>query len=484
MIYSNQFLKVNLMTRKSRNFVAAKYAVVAWACLMFAQFCSAEAGNLRAGAAKVDITPKDLSKLWMVWAQPFDGVHDPIYARALVIENGITSAAIVSTDLVEFGDTTLLRQRIERELAIPADHVMISASHDHNAPRGGPITPGSSSAEGRPYSPPAYIKFVDDSIVDAIKQAKASLEPARVGVGSGRADVNVQRNAYNGHGWGGADPDGVSDKTVWVVKFESTAGNPIALLLNYAVHSTVGGPQNSMITGDLAGAAERFVEKHYHDKAVALWTMGPAGDQNPKYDSLNDPGSMSKNTAKNSDDFAYQAMDAMGFIVGSEAILTANRMKNMTDRASIEAKESVFSCDTVPEHKPKVNPPANPGGTKTANPSAAPPAGNPGMMFQKNTDFHDVIAYPSSMKIHLNLIEINQIAITGVSGEVFTRIYWHLRKESPLSDTIMVTMSNDRIGYIGDDASYDGPFQNPSVVRGCAEDGIVNGLVKMIGEKL
>jgi hypothetical protein len=84
------------------------------------------------------------------------------------------------------------------------------------------------------------------------------------------------------------------------------------------------------------------------------------------------------------------------------------------------------------------------------------------------------------MKNHLNLIEINQIAITGVSGEVFTNIYLHLKKDSPLSNTIMVTMSNDRIGYIGDDASYDGAFRNASVVRGCAENGIVNGLVQMI----
>ena len=46
---------------------------------------------------------------------------------------------------------------------------------------------------------------------------------------------------------------------------------------------------------------------------------------------------------------------------------------------------------------------------------------------------------------------------------------------------MMITMANDRIGYIGDDASYDGPFRNASVVRGCAENGIVNGLVEMIG---
>ena len=103
-------------------------------------------------------------------------------------------------------------------------------------------------------------------------------------------------------------------------------------------------------------------------------------------------------------------------------------------------------------------------------------------MFKPNPNFHETIPAPTSYKIHLNLIEINQIALTGVSGEIFTNIYWHLKKDSPLADTIMVTMSNDRIGYIGDDASYDGPFRNASVVRGCAEPGIVNGLVKMIAD--
>jgi hypothetical protein len=454
--------------------------------LILLPLCSgAQANSLRAGAARVDITPKDLTGLWMVWGQPFDGVHDPIYARAVVVDNGSASAAIVSTDLVEFGDSMALRRRIEKELGIPAEHIMISATHDHNAPRSGPITPGSSSAEGRPYSPPAYIQFVDDSIVEAVKKAKAALQPAKVGVGTGRADINVNRNGYNGRGWGGADPDGASDKTVWVVKFESAAGEPIALLMNYAVHSTVGGLQNTMVTGDLAGAAERFVEKHYNDKVVALWTMGPAGDQNPKYDSLGTPGQQNRNAQKNSDNFAYEAMDAMGFIVGAETILTANRIQNMTSTARIAAGEKVFTCETVAEKKG----PAPPAAAATAAPrpanapagQAGPPPGNPGgMMFRANPNFHETIPYPKSLDIHLNLIEINQIAITGVSGEVFTKIYWHLKKDSPLADTIMVTMSNDRIGYIGDDASYDGPFRNASVVRGCAENGIVNGLVEMI----
>jgi neutral ceramidase len=417
---------------------------------------AAETNSLRAGAAKVDITPKDLTGLVSVWAKPFTGVHDPIFARAVIVDNGVNSAVIVSLDLVEFGDTTALRQRIQHELAIPAEHIIISATHDHNAPRGGPITPGTSSAQGRPYSPPAYIQFVDDAIVQAVKNAKASLQPARVGVGSGRSDINVNRAGYDGKRWGATDPDGASDKTVWVVKFEDLTGAPIAILINYAVHSTVAGADSTLVTGDLAGAAERFVEHSFDDKVVALWTMGAAGDQNPKYN-MGGRDAINKDLANNRAS-AYDVMNAEGLIVGAEAIQTAGRMKRMTSDARIMAAESVFTC--------------------TASPDKPMPANSTLV----NRDYKENIPWPATMNIHLNLIQINQIAITGVSGEVYTKIYLHLKKESPLADMMMVTISNDRIGYIGDDAAYDGPINNAAVLRGCAENGIVNGLVDLMNQ--
>jgi len=67
---------------------------------------------LQAGAAKVEITPQDLTGFVSVWAKPFKGIHDPIYARTLVLKNGSTSAAIVATDLVEFGDSLPFRLTI------------------------------------------------------------------------------------------------------------------------------------------------------------------------------------------------------------------------------------------------------------------------------------------------------------------------------------------------------------------------------------
>src|SRR5580700_8380240 len=104
------------------------FAACASLSLVAPRSWGAEAPKLRVGVAKVDITPKDLNGLVGIVTRPYGGVHDPLYARALVLDNGVNKAAIVALDLVEMGDTTVLRQRIARELAISADHIIINAS--------------------------------------------------------------------------------------------------------------------------------------------------------------------------------------------------------------------------------------------------------------------------------------------------------------------------------------------------------------------
>jgi hypothetical protein len=79
------------------------------------------------------------------------------------------------------------------------------------------------------------------------------------------------------------NPDDVSDKTVAVIKFERSSGEPIAIFTNYAVHGTVMGAANLQISADLPGAISRVVETHYRDAVVSPWTSGAAGDQDPIY---------------------------------------------------------------------------------------------------------------------------------------------------------------------------------------------------------
>ena len=59
-----------------------------------------------------------------------------------------------------------------------------------------------------------------------------------------------------------------------------------------------------------------------------------------------------------------------------------------------------------------------------------------------------------TVTLRLSLILLDEVAIAGVSGEVVTNIYRHLRKETPLADTILATIVNDRVGYLVDDAGW------------------------------
>lgn len=404
-------------------------------------------GSLLAGVAKVDITPEDFSGLTNLWGTPFEGVHDPIFARALVVDNGFNCAAIVAADLVEFGDTSELRAQIEQEIGIPVKNTIITASHDHNAPRVGSVTPGATAQKGGPATE-KYTMMVYEQIIDVVRQAKAAMQPAQVGVGRGTADLNTNRDVFTAEGWElGANPARPSDKTVWVVKFETQTGEPIAILMNYAAHSVVLGPRNTLVTGDFAGATERYVEQRYDDKVVVLWTMGPAGDQNPKFMSFHE------NPPRFQDRIpGYQLIDTLGQLLGEEIIRTANRIERMSSDVRIKTDERVVPC-----------------------PARLPPRGS------KKTEMK--VQQVNSLGIRLGLIMINHIALTWVSGEVVTNIYWRLRKESPFSNTIMITIANDRVGYIIDDAGYDTPtfasIASP-LQRGYAESAIVNSLMEMM----
>jgi neutral ceramidase len=436
---------------------------------------AASSGDLRVGAAKVDITPSNLTNL-NSFGGSFTDVHDPIFARALVVNNGVNTVAFVALDLIEIGDTTPVRQRIQTELGIPVNHILITASHDHNAPRAGSVTPGG-LAHGNTAETDAFTSMLYDKILDALRQAKGSEKPARFGLGTGYVDINVNRDEYKPQGWGlGYNPDRQSDKTVWVMKFESTTGEPIAVLFNYAVHSTVA-LGTGRLSGDLGGEAERIVEQKYGNNGnniVALYTMGSAGDQSPRFTGNNPAakptgaagpggnggpggqgapagsGARSRQSAADHSASAFDAIHAMGFMLGSEVVRVSAGIQQMNGSAQISAGERIVSC------------PTKQGTNQLAD------------MKQQQA---------ATMPLHLGLILINDVALTGVSGEVVTNIYWHLKKASPLSNTIMLTIANDRLGYIADDAAYDTPYfevNGSPLARGCAENAIVNNLVEMI----
>jgi len=443
----------------------------------------AQRGPLQVGAARVDITPAADAALPMAGygsrKQGFERIHDHIYARAIVISDGTQQAALLAWELVGVPTHVWedLSQRVSKELGIPADYLILAAVHDHGAPSlvgmfGRPPTPGAptgATPEARGPSPGtiAYTSKVENDAFEAVRQAKTNLQPAQFGFGTGTAYVNINRRESfpkDGWWWLGYNPEGPSDKTVAVLKFADLSGKPLALFINYPVHAVVMGPENLAVTGDLAGATSRYVEQYYQGKIatrddagwdlalrpgeqvngegpVAVWTSGAAGDQNPV-------------AMDRGEDFTM--VEGLGRILGEESVRVANHITVMSSQARIEGSQRVISC---------------PG--RALEPGARPRA---------DYKFED----SDPVSIRLSVLRLNDVALAGVSGEVFTHIYQRLKQQSPFNDTVMVTHANGSSGYIPSDDSFE-PISyevtTSHLKPGCAESGIVNGLLEMIGSQ-
>jgi neutral ceramidase len=446
----------------------------------------AEPGTLRAGAARVDVTPAADAALplggFSNRSHGFTGIHDDIYLRAIVLDDGTTQAALVGLEGLFFPDAVwaAVSSRVASELGIRPENLLLSAVHDHSAPTLSmgrppgqaantttPAQPANAAAGGRgAYTPnPAQIaytaKVVDDA-VEAIRLAKSRLQPARFGIGTGTAYLNINRREPRNDGSLalGFNEKGPSDKTVTVLRFEDLTGKPIAFYINYAVHAVVLGSENYQITGDLAGATSRFVENHYAGKdhprsdagprmtmrpenavggdgVVAVWTSGSAGDQNPS--------SMSSGET-------FGLVESMGQMLGEVVVRVAAGIKT-APQAKLWGMQEVVTC---------------PG--RRLEPGSNQQTG------YKWTDSNPV-------NIRLSLLMLDHIAVTGVSGEVFTMINQHLKAESPFRNSVMITHTNGSSGYIPSDDAFDQVSYEITSSRlkpGCAENAIVNGFLDMM----
>ncbi len=417
----------------------------------------------KAGAAKVDITP-DENKL----PENIDGILDRLYSRAIVVENNVTSAALVTVDTGMIFEQTWknVSQRIEKELGIPARNVLLTATHTHS---------------GVMWLDPD----LEDNIFRSVKMAKEKLRPARIGYGTGVSYLNVNRNIIDPRTrrwWEGPNYDGPSDKTVVVVRFESTTGEPIAVYYNYAMHAVTVG-QLDMISADAPGAASRYIEDSFDNRIVALWSTGACGDQNPVYfqqtydlreirirdyakrgiDISNSmpPGGQGLNKQ---DPAVIKLMNqqkqmilSMGQFLGEEVMHVMRGMERMSDSGQIFGGQKTVSF---------------PGRDRTN---------------QGRAGFEGTYKDGDPVQLRLGLLLIDDIAFGTVNSEVFSLIAQRLKKESPFARTMMVTVTNGMAnsGYIPNDAAFG--YLTFEVLSsrckpGYAENAIVNGILDLMSD--
>lgn len=225
--------------------------------------------SLRAGVARSDITDTE--------AGP---VNDPLFAKALVLEDGDTTAAIITIDAVALGEIGTIgndfvdnvRARLGDDLGIPAQNVLINASHCHGV----------------------VCSDVEDRTVEAVTAAARDLVPVRVGYGRGHEDRISENRRLRLRS--GAEADvrhayclpadaeivsvGTIDPEIGLLRLDRADGGALAVVYNFACHPIIGVADGGN-TADISGFASTVIEDNLGPDTTALFLQGCCGDINP-----------------------------------------------------------------------------------------------------------------------------------------------------------------------------------------------------------
>jgi len=302
--------------------------------LALAMGASVQAAGLKAGVAKVEITPPAGEKMWGYFDRQAgaEGTLDPLYARVLVLEAGEKRLALVVLDLGRtFGPAQLARLGETARKTSGISYVLVQATHTHAGPVIQDEYPGNAV--------PAWETAALEKIAKAIEEARLRAVEARLGTGYGVAYIGYNRIRVNPDGkvtmfWTNPtrEPTAPVDPTVSVLRVDTADGKPLAILVNYACHPVVFGPDNLQYSADFPGVMVKNVEEAFGGGPLCFFLQGAPGDINV-YDA----------TTRRAQD-AVKKRDWSGERLGAEAARVAKAIQTRADTpASLDFVEDVMT---------------------------------------------------------------------------------------------------------------------------------------------
>ncbi|WP_319498765.1 neutral/alkaline non-lysosomal ceramidase N-terminal domain-containing protein [uncultured Cohaesibacter sp.] len=373
---------------------------------------SPKEGLLRAGAARVEIKVSDNFFPYDSFNhRHFTGSHDALYIRSILVDNGTSSALFISVDTGDISGEWL--EEISTASGVPLSNIFLTATHTHES---GYISRTLAENLSEPEKSATFKAIAKDALFASIEAAKSNMQDCQICYDTGTADVNVNRNETKPNA--PHNPDGVSDKTVSVLTFKDMADTPFAYAYSYAVHSTVmlfsdvkdGG---MMFSGDLAGAASRYVEKQMDDTAVAVWLLAPCADQGPKASATSRSTDADGNEIREDlGEKGFELVDSQGQEIGAEVLRVGKVSKPM---------------EGTPEIK-----------------------GTVGSVTVEGTN--------NQIDLRLNELRIGDVVYFGFPGELVTSVGHALQSifaEFSWDKSVVITQANGSNGYFSDDFGYD-----------------------------
>ncbi len=257
---------------------------------------SSFAEPLRAGVARVDITPQLGAPMAGYYhARGADGVLDPLFSKALVIQQDERRMALVTLDIISVTReiTEQARRKIEEQTGIPGSHVMISVTHAHTGPELARRSTRVDDMGGQDRLAIEYTEALPDRIAETVRLATEQLRPAQLQAALGQCDDLAYNRRYfmrdGTVGWNPGKlnpkivmPVGPTDPEVGILYVEQPGARgyteSIATFVNFAMHpDTTGG---SKYSADWPGALARVLANYHGEHHQTLVGNGPCGNLN------------------------------------------------------------------------------------------------------------------------------------------------------------------------------------------------------------
>ena len=397
-------------------------------CVLLLSVQTTFAGDFKAAVVKENITPKVPKQLLGYGARRSEGILDSIYHQILILDDGDSKFALVSTDICVLSPATYdkVAKLVEKKFGIVRSNFWWSVTHTHSAPEVG--APGLPEAfMGERYKHPIdtnYTDLVTSKLLDGIEKGIQQLAPASLGVGWGHSSANINRRArdIDDVAFLGMNPDGAVDRRIGILKIVHKEDHRLmATVANYAIHGTVLGGQNLLISGDGPGVVAKYVEEK--SGAPMLFINGAAGNLAPIYSVYPDARS--------------GRMNMLRRLLGDKILMASKEILNYEDQISFSASEMDFLTPMKEGLK-------------------WPEALNEYIVEEKGT--------AKTIKVPVRFLNINdKIGIWASPLELFCEISNEVRERSPFPYTFYYGYTNGWLGYMLTEEEWEYKGYEPTV---------------------
>jgi hypothetical protein len=362
----------------------------------FLSLISLVASDFRAGIAIRNVTPDPLLPVvgGIGAGAPVTNKAGDLTVRALVLQEGRTRVAIVSSDFLGF--PSILGNKVRASVkGIPPANILIGATHTHSAPD----CYGFPDGKGGPVSDPKYLERVCQMMAEAINEAADHAVPVKLKIATGEAKGKIAYNYY---------AEQLYDPRCSVIQAIDGSGKPIVTLVNYAIHPEVLGPRAGLCSPDLIGPLyDEIVAK---GGGTGIFMNGAQGGMI----------TADNRAANDGEHRTWAECQRIGKLLADEALRIV--------AAAPEQQSPVLFC---------------------ASRTVSFPVDSPEMrMVMKAMAANGGPAPNDSVQAQVNLVNVGNAQILTIPGEALPNIGYYLKRKMHGENNLLFGLTNDAYGYI------------------------------------